>query len=39
MGKLTIKGLDILSEPAIRKMWRMNEGDATKRATPTHSLR
>ena len=34
MGKLTIKGLDILSEPAIRKVWRMNEGDAYKESYP-----
>jgi outer membrane protein assembly factor BamA len=34
MGKLTIKGLDILSEPAIRKAWRMNEGDAYKESYP-----
>ncbi len=34
MGKLTIKGLDILSEPTIRKMWRMNEGDAYKESYP-----
>jgi outer membrane protein insertion porin family len=27
MGKLTIKGLDITSEPEIRKMWGMREGN------------
>lgn len=27
MGKLEIKGLDILTEPYIRKLWRMNPGD------------
>jgi outer membrane protein insertion porin family len=26
MGKLTINGLDILSEPVIRKMWQLQEG-------------
>jgi outer membrane protein insertion porin family len=26
MGKLRIQGLDILSEPAVRKMWRLEEG-------------
>ncbi|MEO8097369.1 MAG: POTRA domain-containing protein [Acidobacteriota bacterium] len=26
MGKLTIKGLDIFSEPTIRQIWKMNEG-------------
>ena len=26
MGKLTINGLDILSEPTIRKMWRLDPG-------------
>jgi outer membrane protein insertion porin family len=26
MGKLIINGLDILSEPVIRKMWRLEEG-------------
>lgn len=30
MGKLTITGLDILSEPTIRKLWRMNPGDPYK---------
>lgn len=30
MGKLTIVGLDILSEPTIRKLWRMNPGDPYK---------
>ena len=28
MGKLTIKGLDILSEPTIRKLWHLNQGDS-----------
>ncbi len=26
MGKLTIQGLDVVSEPAIRKLWSMKEG-------------
>jgi outer membrane protein insertion porin family len=26
-GKLTIEGLDILSEPAVRRMWALKEGD------------
>src|SRR5207302_10170308 len=26
MGKLTINGLDIISEPVIRKMWQLAEG-------------
>jgi hypothetical protein len=26
MGRLTIKGLDITTEPEIRKMWGMKEG-------------
>jgi outer membrane protein insertion porin family len=34
MGKLTIKGLDILSEPAIRKIWRLNEGDPYRESYP-----
>ena len=38
MGKLTIKGLDILSEPTIRKLWRMNEGDFYKESYPDEFL-
>jgi hypothetical protein len=38
MGKLTIKGLDILSEPVIRKLWRMNEGDRYKESYPDNFL-
>lgn len=34
MGKLTIKGLDIISEPAIRKVWKLNEGDHYKESYP-----
>jgi outer membrane protein assembly factor BamA len=34
MGSLTIKGLDILSEPTIRKLWRMNPGDPYKESYP-----
>jgi outer membrane protein insertion porin family len=34
MGKLTIKGLDILSEPVIRKIWKMNEGDPYRESYP-----
>ncbi len=39
MGKLTIKGLDILSEPTIRKLWRMNPGDPYKEDYPDEFLR
>jgi outer membrane protein insertion porin family len=30
MGKLSIVGLDIISEPVIRKLWRLNPGDPYK---------
>jgi outer membrane translocation and assembly module TamA len=26
LGKLTIEGLDVISEPAIRKMWKIESG-------------
>jgi outer membrane protein insertion porin family len=34
MGKLSIKGLDVISEPVIRKLWRMKEGDPYKESYP-----
>ncbi|MEP6960613.1 MAG: POTRA domain-containing protein [Acidobacteriota bacterium] len=34
MGQLGIKGLDILSEPTIRKLWRLNPGDPFKESYP-----
>ncbi len=38
MGKLTIKGLDILTEPYIRKLWKLNEGDSYHEAYPDQFL-
>ena len=38
MGKLTLNGLDILSEPTIRKLWRMNEGDSYRESYPDDFL-
>jgi outer membrane translocation and assembly module TamA len=38
MGKLTIKGLDILNEPYIRKLWKLNEGESYKEAYPDQFL-
>lgn len=38
MGKLTIKGLDILNEPYIRKMWKLNQGEPYKEAYPDQFL-
>jgi outer membrane protein assembly factor BamA len=38
MGKLTIVGLDILSEPAIRKLWRLPEGETYKEDYPEQFL-
>ncbi len=34
MGRLTIKGLDVISEPVIRKLWKMNEGDPYRESYP-----
>jgi outer membrane translocation and assembly module TamA len=34
MGKLTIEGLDIVSEPAIRKLWALNPGAAYRESYP-----
>jgi len=33
-GQLTIEGLDILTEPAIRKMWALKSGDPFQRRIP-----
>lgn len=38
MGTLTIKGLDVISEPVIRKLWRMNAGDPYKESYPDQFL-
>ena len=37
-GKLTIKGLDILNEPYIRKLWKLNAGESYKEAYPDQFL-
>jgi outer membrane protein insertion porin family len=37
-GSLTIDGLDIISEPAIRKMWAMKEGEPFNADYPQHFL-
>jgi outer membrane protein insertion porin family len=37
-GTLTIEGLDILTEPAIRKMWSMKEGQPYNAEYPQHFL-
>lgn len=34
MGKLNIVGLDIISEPVIRKLWQMNEGAPYRESYP-----
>lgn len=34
MGMLTIKGLDIISEPVIRKLWNLKEGDPYRESYP-----
>jgi outer membrane protein assembly factor BamA len=34
MGKLSIKGLDIIGEPAIRKLWGMEEGAIYRESYP-----
>lgn len=34
MGKLTVRGLDIISEPVIRKLWKLNEGDPYRESYP-----
>ncbi len=38
MGKLEIAGLDLLSEPVIRKMWSLKEGDAFEPGYPDSFL-
>jgi outer membrane protein assembly factor BamA len=38
MGKLSIVGLDIISEPAIRKLWRLNQGDSYRESYPDSFL-
>jgi outer membrane protein insertion porin family len=38
MGKLEIKGLDIVSEPAVRKLWAMNEGKPYNASYPRFFL-
>lgn len=38
MGKLAIQGLDILSEPAIRKMWATKPGQPFNADYPNHFL-
>lgn len=37
-GKLTISGLDIISEPTIRKMWGLKEGKPFNAEYPNHFL-
>jgi outer membrane protein assembly factor BamA len=37
-GELTIEGLDILTEPAIRKMWALKPGDPFNVEYPQHFL-
>jgi outer membrane protein insertion porin family len=39
MGKLEITGLDMLSEPVIRKMWALKPGDAFEPAYPDSFLK
>lgn len=39
MGSLKIEGLDVVSEPVIRKMWTMNQGDAFRADYPDLFLR
>ena len=39
MGKLTIAGLDLLSEPVIRKMWGLKPGDAFEPQYPDSFLK
>jgi len=38
MGKLTLVGLDLISEPAINKVWAMKEGKAFNPEYPEHFL-
>ena len=37
-GKLTIQGLDIIGEPAVRKMWAIQEGQPFNADYPDHFL-
>jgi outer membrane protein insertion porin family len=39
MGKLTIEGLDIQTEPAVRKLWALKEGQAFNGEYPDFFLR
>jgi outer membrane protein insertion porin family len=38
MGKLEIRGLDILTEPHIRKLWRLQPGDVYRESYPDEFL-
>jgi len=37
-GKLTVEGLDILSEPSVRKLWTMKEGKPFNADYPDYFL-
>ncbi len=38
-GKLTITGLDVISEPAVRKLWGLEEGKPFNASYPDHFLK
>jgi outer membrane protein assembly factor BamA len=38
MGKLTIEGLDVIGEPAMRKLWALKEGAPYKESYPDQFL-
>jgi hypothetical protein len=38
MGKLTIEGLDLIGEPAMRKLWGLKEGAPYRESYPDNFL-